>query len=103
MKRLLVALVVAGLLVVGLWASTASAQIVYPPGYGNQVGTSTTTYNPPGYGPGNPVGAGVGVSTTGPGALGYPSAYGAYRGYGYGVRSFGYPGYWGLAFFWDAS
>ncbi|HEY7061261.1 MAG TPA: hypothetical protein VII06_07270 [Chloroflexota bacterium] len=67
MKRLLVALVVAGLSVVGLGTSPASAQ---------------TFYNPPGYGPGNPAGTGVGVAPTGYGAPGYPTGYG--DGYGAG-------------------
>ena len=85
MKRWLATLVVAGQLVVDLGVSTASAQnIANPPGYGpgNPVGTSETTYNSPGYG-----------------RLGYPSVSGPYGGYGlygsnwYGSR--GYPGYYG--------
>jgi hypothetical protein len=117
MRRLLVALVVAGLLVVGLGAPTASAQTVYnPPGVGpgNPVGTGVT-YNPPGVGPGNPVGTGVTTynppgyglgNPVGTGVLRYPSAYGVYGGYGYGGyyggwyyggdSGYTYPSYYGL-------
>ena len=84
MKRWLGALVVAGVLVVGVEVSTASAQ---------------TVYNPPGYGPGNPVGVGGGVPTTGVNPRGYPAGYGPYGGYGYGARSYGYLGYYGGWYF----
>src|SRR3954471_986240 len=96
MKRLLVAPVVAGLLVVGLGVSAASAQNIYNPagcGPGNPVGTSETPDNPPGYGPGNPVG-------TGYGRLNYPY-YGSYGGYGYGGRSYGLLGYCGWFYMGD--
>ena len=92
MRHLMFALGVVGALALAGLAPPASAQTTYNPpgyGYGNPAGTGVTSYNPPGYGYGNPPGAGYAVGGGGYGGYGGGYAVGFQAtpwGGAYGVR-----------------
>src|SRR5215211_1765183 len=100
MRRLILALSVVGTLALGGLASPAAAQTTYNPpgyGYGNPAGTGYTSYNPPGYGYGNPVGTGVSSTTAYVNPPGY--GYGNPVGTGVGAVTSGYGGAYGAGMY----